>query len=51
MTAPDVAEALARIHDMCAADPGIARKAADWASARFSLNQMIASTVRCYQMP
>lgn len=51
VTAPDVAEALARIHDMCAADPGIARKAADWASARFSLNQMIASTVRCYQMP
>ncbi|OZI35719.1 Vi polysaccharide biosynthesis protein TviE [Bordetella genomosp. 1] len=51
VTADDVAQALTRLHEMRQADAQIAERARQWATARFSLSQMIASTVRCYQTP
>ena len=46
--APEVVRALAQMRDMRRKDPDIGSKARAWAQARFSLEQMIASTVSCY---
>lgn len=51
ITAEQVSAALARIYDMRQADEHIGTKASVWARSRFSLSQMIAATVRCYQHP
>lgn len=51
ITAEQVSAALARIYDMRQADEHIGNKASVWARSRFSLSQMIAATVRCYQHP
>lgn len=46
--APEVVRALETIREMCRNDPDIGAKARTWATARFSLDQMIGSTVNCY---
>lgn len=46
--AAPVVRAMERMREMCASDPDIGEKARTWASARFSLERMIASTVNCY---
>ncbi|OZI74934.1 glycosyltransferase [Bordetella genomosp. 12] len=51
VTAEEVSAALTRLYEMRQEDAAIADKARQWARARFSLSQMIAATVRCYQGP
>jgi glycosyltransferase involved in cell wall biosynthesis len=46
--APEVVRALETIREMCRNNPDIGARARTWATARFSLDQMIASTVNCY---
>lgn len=46
--APQVVQAMETIREMCRNDAEIGVKARNWATARFSLDQMIASTVNCY---
>lgn len=46
--APEVVRALVAIREMCRDNPDIGATARNWATARFSLDRMIGSTVNCY---
>ncbi|MGB3425224.1 MAG: glycosyltransferase [Castellaniella sp.] len=46
--ASDVVRALEKVREMCRDDPDIGAAARNWATARFSLEQMIGATVNCY---